>query len=461
MAQASHIITVEKIVPMGFGLGRLADGKVALVRYVLPGERVRIRPVSQKKHYLEAELEEILEPSLHRCQPPCSIFGQCGGCDLQQATDSFQLHIKSALLTESLTRGGCRPDILRKVMQPVRPSPQNLGYRQRIRLHIDDSGVAGFHRYRSNLIVPAATCPLAVFEINDVLKKLSASTAVGALFRLSHSLELLFNPETKQITLLFHYRRQPRPADRLHAEALLEENNSVEQVLFFTEDSGFYGPRDQYKKPSVPPFLQFTLPRTATGISDLVLTWEAGGFCQINLAQNEQLINFLLSWLRSRPPARVLDLYCGMGNFSLPLSLYAREVIGLDGQGSGIRSAKRNVMLNNKRFGAHTGRTHLLNCSFRKTSVPAGVKELVRAQEKFDCILLDPPRQGAAEIISALPALRAETILYISCNPATLARDLALLEKEGYRLEQIQPFDMFPQTHHLETVALLDRISEE
>ena len=146
------------------------------------------------------------------------------------------------------------------------------------------------------------------------------------------------------------------------------------------------------------------------------------------------------------PPERVLDLYCGYGNFSLPAALLSGEVLGIDSQNAAIRSALRNVDLNN-----------IHNCHFEKNHVPSAVASLRAAAETFATIILDPPRQGAHDTVSILPELGADRIVYISCNPATLARDLVSLITAGYQLARLVPVDMFPQTHHLESVALLKR----
>jgi 23S rRNA (uracil1939-C5)-methyltransferase len=457
MTQKSNTITIEKIVPGGFGIGRLPDGMVALVRYVLPGEKVSLRTIRQRKNHLEAELEKVLAPSPYRCDPVCELYGRCGGCDLQHAGSELQLRLKAEMLAESLIRGGFSPDLAARVMVPVLPAPANIGYRQRIRLQVDGSGRIGFFRYQSHSIEPAASCPLARPEINRVLRGLRSSPTAGKLLRTSLSIELLFNPATGKVIVLLHTSRRPRPADRILAEALPKEFTEVEQLLFHVQGHGSFGRENGFKKPALPPFLELTLPASATGAAELVLTWEAGGFCQINLAQNRNLINIVLTLARPGPRDRVLDLYCGMGNISLPLSLWSAEVTGLDGQGSGIRSAKRNVAINSRRFGKAGNESWSLNCSFVKISVPDGVRQLIRAGRKFDLLVLDPPRQGAAAIIPDLSALGTDRLVYISCDPATLIRDLTALAQIGYQVRHLQPVDMFPQTHHLETVTLLEK----
>jgi 23S rRNA (uracil1939-C5)-methyltransferase len=194
MTQQPHTITIEKIVPGGFGIGRLEDGMIVFVRHVLPGEKVRISPLRQKKSHLLAGLEQVLEPSAHRCAPPCELYGKCGGCDLQHAEAGFQLKLKEEMLGESMIRGGFNPDLAVKIIRHILPPPTNFGYRQRIQLHIDAAGCAGFHRHHSHQIVPVETCLLARPEINIVWGNLQAATAAGKLFRLANSVELLFNP---------------------------------------------------------------------------------------------------------------------------------------------------------------------------------------------------------------------------------------------------------------------------
>jgi 23S rRNA (uracil1939-C5)-methyltransferase len=180
--------------------------------------------------------------------------------------------------------------------------------------------------------------------------------------------------------------------------------------------------------------------------ADLTLTWEAGGFCQVNLEQNNNLVKLVRQMTLNGPHQRILDLYCGYGNFSLSVAGLASEVLGIDGQNAAIRSAQRNAVLN----GLH-------NCLFEKKQVPAAVNALLAEGKTFDTIILDPPRQGASEILSLLPKLGAAQIIYISCNPATLIRDLAPLLQAGYQVSRLVPVDMFPQTHHLESVTLLKR----
>ena len=442
-----HTVLIEKLVPGGLGLGRLTEGFVVMVRYALPGEKVLVRESHRKKNFMYGELAEILEPAPDRIKPPCSLFSQCGGCDLQHTNYRNQLHLKRAMLVDNLQRAALEPPSqIVSIIDPPIDSPETFGYRQRIRLHTDDMGRLGFYHHDSHTLVPTSQCLLAHPRLNEVLEQFNAIPGFADLLIQCLSIELLYSPAKDDVILLLQYKRKPRPKDRLHAKQVQESIQGVSLVVMQVSGHGFFVPHHETCL-STPPILAQIMPADIAGTS-FSLTWEAGGFCQVNLQQNQNLIKLVIDLLNGGSHGRVLDLFCGLGNFSLPIAMHGAEVIGLDGQGSAIRSARVNA--------AAAGIT---GCSFRKTPILAGVQQLVAARQTFQTILLDPPRQGAAEIISLLPGLAADKIIYISCNPPTLVRDLALLQTFGYKLCRLVPIDMFPQTHHLECVALLERNS--
>jgi 23S rRNA (uracil1939-C5)-methyltransferase len=183
-----------------------------------------------------------------------------------------------------------------------------------------------------------------------------------------------------------------------------------------------------------------------SGIPGFSLSWEVGGFSQVNLEQNHNLIEIVLEFAAPQAEESVLDLFCGMGNFSIPLARRCRYLLGIEGQGSAIRSARANSQL-----------AGLANCEFRQMPLHAAVDELSRNGRVFDTVVIDPPRQGAPGMARELAALTGRRLVYISCDPATLCRDLAELIKAGFTLKRLRPVDMFPQTHHIETVALLEK----
>ena len=440
-----HTVLIEKLVPGGFGLGRLDEGIVVLVRYVLPGEEVLVREMGRKKDYISAALQEIRTPSSDRISPPCPIYGRCGGCDLQHAGPDAQIRLKKAILTDSLQRaaGNIFSDPLLSIEDPL-AAPEQFGYRQRIRLQVDDQGRFGFFRPESHILEPVSHCLLAGGDLNNLLRQLSASASFKKLVMHCHAFELLFNPAENDTVMLLHFLRKPRPGDCLLAKDLARATKGLAAILMQVEDYGLYDALAQTFLPS-PPILAHTAAIEAIG-TDITFSWEAGGFCQVNLKQNNNLIKLVLEMVAGGPHNRVLDLYCGYGNFSLPVAKLGAEVLGIDAQNAAIRSAERNA----KRNGIHT-------CLFAKNRVPAAVNSLLAAGQTFETIILDPPRQGAPEIVAQLPKLGPEAIIYISCDPATLARDLTSLIPAGYKLSRLVPVDMFPQTHHLESVALLKR----
>lgn len=436
-------VTIEKIVAGGHGLGRAADGQVVLVRHVLPGERVTVAIRERKKDYLLADPVAITHNSPLRVIPPCPLYTRCGGCDFQHISRNGQHQYKMEVFAETIRRGGARVrGLTDAVFLPLLASPESFAYRQRIRLHCDDRGRLGFHRFHSHEVEPVSACPLARPEINSVLGAIRLHRALAPLLVQTSALELLFNPDGREVVALFHFSRRPRPADIANAVSLREGTPGLGRLFFIIKGQGVFtinGVRAENEEL----LLSFTLPWIKE-FPGPTLSWEAGGFCQINLAQNENLIRTVMEWVAEERPSELLDLFCGMGNFSIPLSRIAGRVHGIDGQGAAIRSAKRNAKA--------AGRD---NCTFSKKPVAEAVRELIGQGRAFPLVLIDPPRQGAPDIISLLPALKPRRIIIVSCDPATLARDLDGLMLKGFTVERILAVDMFPQTHHLESVSLL------
>ena len=443
--QNLHTLTIDKLVAGGFGLGRLANGMVVLVRYVLPGEKVLVQELERKKDYIYGTVREVLMPAPDRIEAPCPIYGRCGGCDLQHAASGAQLRLKKNILVDSLERSSGLFFFFFPwpVADPL-AAPAHFNYRQRLRLQVDAGGNYGFFQPESHTVEPLLECLIAKELLNATLKKLQAQESFHDLLKHCNGFELLFNPDENDIILLLHFLRKPRPTDSLLAAELKNHIDNLAALLMLVKGHGLYDPVVRTFGGN-PPALAYTSTIKARG-TPLILSWEAGGFCQVNLEQNSRLIELVLEMVASGPHKSILDLYCGYGNFSLPAAQLAEEVIGFDAQNAAIRSGLRNA----RRLGIH-------NCSFAKKQVPDAVTDMLGAGHTFDTIILDPPRRGAPETVAKLPELGAEQIIYISCNPSTLARDLAVLSAADYRLARIVPVDMFPQTHHLEAVALLKR----
>ena len=440
-------LTIDKVIKGGLGLGRTAEGQVVMVGRALPGETVRVAVRRKHRGYLEADLVEVLTPSSQRVTPPCPVYEECGGCDLQHASYPEQLRIKNSILAETLGRAGlCKESGVEAILAEPLASPRTMGYRQRLRLQVVD-GRMGFFSRRSHDLVAVRHCPLAGERPNQVLAALADHQSTHGLLAEATALELLDDPGLERLVLLVHAKSGVRKAARRAAVTLCQEIPLITTVCFArqgrTELACVADTEDDWTDT---PWLSFPLPPELCG-RPLALGLEAGSFCQVNPGQNENCIRLLLEIAKNEPVGQALDLFCGMGNFSLPLAAAGWRVTGMDVQRSAITSAIRNAEAN--------GLDDC--CRFDAASAKAATHRLVGEGQRFDLILLDPPRSGCAELIPLLPDLGARRIVAISCDPATLARDLAGLVSHGYRIEAARMVDMFPQTSHLESMVSLVR----
>ncbi|TFG37535.1 MAG: 23S rRNA (uracil(1939)-C(5))-methyltransferase RlmD, partial [Desulfobacterales bacterium] len=319
--------TIEKLVIGGNGLGHLPDGKVVLVPYVLPGEEVDVRPISKKKNYVEARVVKILQPSADRVNPPCPYFPQCGGCDFQHVRFEKQADLKNRILLEQIDRSGLKQGSKSFLLPPL-PSPTAFHYRQRIRLHVGKDGELGFHRNQSHEVKPISACLLASPQLNDVLHYLINKSPFAKVAALTTSVELLLSPAEDLVVILMHMSRRPRPAERKVLEELASGDSNIKHVVVKATGSGMSDVFPGNKTPDEPPLLYFS--HAAPGGDSLRMTIEPGGFCQVNAEQSEKLVALVIEWAEIDSGDKVLDLFCGMGNFSLPLARQARSVIGMD-----------------------------------------------------------------------------------------------------------------------------------
>lgn len=433
MQPETHCVRIEKIIAGGSGLARTAAGQVILSGFALPGELVELREVRRKSGHIEAELAQVLEPSAERVPPRCPLYGDCGGCDLQHGSYAEQLRIKQAIVTETMQRA--HVPLPAGGVEEVLPSPQQWGYRHRLRLKISPDGQLGFFKKRSNEFVAVSCCLTATAGINAAVAELAASRCLRGL---ADEAELLQSPADGQITLVLPLREK----QQLAVESLwqIAACASIAQV-----GAGNAGKACQplYSRDKAAPLAQeIVLPKLG---KSCVLSWAGGCFSQVNPGQNARLIALALELAGDVRGRSVLDLYCGMGNFSVPLTLAGAAVTGIEGSPESVRWAQRNA--------EDAG----VAVRFSAADVSESLRRLVKKQQQTDIILLDPPRAGIGPAAALLPELHAERIVYISCDPATLARDLRSLCGSGYALRCLIPVDMFPQTHHIETVALLTR----
>lgn len=432
MSSATHAVRIEKVIAGGKGLARTEAGQVLMSGLVLPGEAVRLRERSRKSGYLEADLAQVLEPSPERIQPLCPQYGHCGGCDLQHGTYAEQLRIKQAIVRESALRAGLR--LPEAGVRDTIPSPQPWGYRHRLRLKISPAGQLGFFRKRSHAFAAVNSCPAAADEINAALTQLAAA---GCLREFAgQEAELHLSPADRRLILVLPLQGGRRmPAAALQTLAACTRISCIGSI----NEDGF---RHLYSRnAAAEPLTQhIPLPGLPQGCT---LSWSGGCFSQVNPGQNVQLIRLVLALADDLRGKTVLDLYCGMGNFSVPLALAGGDVFGIEGGLESVRWARRNA------------ETAKVKARFLAADVHASLRQMVKARQQADLVLLDPPRAGVGKTAALLPELRPEKIISISCDPVTLARDLAILCSKGFRLTELIPLDMFPQTSHIETAAVL------
>lgn len=433
----TNTIIIEKMINGGYGLAREDSGRVILLRNALPTEQLQYSITQRRKGTLFGYAEKIIHQHDGRIIPPCPYYGDCGGCDLQHADYDLQLQIKHYILKELFSN-------YTDLIQQLIPSPQEFGYRQRIRLQIKD-GKIGFLRFRSADIVPISSCLLAHPHINSVLDDALQLIEFKKLCKLSTEVELLVNPATEKITIVFHLKRKPRPTDNTLAEMLTLDIDLLASIFFAGKEFALIGPLTDKSK--TPASIMLSQEIHSSDLQESVsLAWEIGGFCQVNLEQNCNLIDFVrqnCDWSKEK---RLLDLYCGMGNFSIPLAKRFKCITGVEGQGASIRCAKLNSI-----------REKLANTTYVKGSIHDVCKGFVHAQKKFDVTLIDPPRQGIPGLPHMLDSLTTNRLIYISCDPATLVRDTGKLLENNFTLKLVQPFDMFPQTHHIETAVIFEK----
>jgi 23S rRNA (uracil1939-C5)-methyltransferase len=433
--QMEHIVEIEKVIAGGKGLARLDTGKVIMTDFVLPGETVQLRELKQYPGYIEGQLVEIITPSATRIRPGCVYFEECGGCDLQHADYPEQLKIKKAIVKEAIDRVGIL--LPENGVQDIISSPAVWGYRYRLRLKIDRNGQLGFFKKRSNHFVAISKCPVATEHVNAALANLQTTGCLKELAGNCNEVELLQSPLNDKITLVLLLKiKQTIPAAELQ---------TISDCAYIDCISGTTGKKYYPLVPQEPaPLAQkISLPDLQQGCSTLY--WSGGCFSQVNARQNGQLIRLACDLAGELKGKTVLDLYCGMGNFSIPLALQGAAVTGIEQNPESIRWA---------RFNAESAG---VVCSFFVSDVLNSLRELTKNRQRVDIIILDPPRRGIGKAANLLPGLKPQQIIYISCDPATLARDLASLCDRGYSLDRLIPVDMFPQTHHIESVALLEK----
>ncbi len=428
--QLEHTIEIQKIITGGNGLGRLADGMVVMTPFVLAGELVRVAEIQRFSGHVQAKTLDIVHPSPMRQVPICPMYTICGGCALQHTPYPNQLAIKKEILVETLNRSHVLPEA--DIPTPL-PSPAPEGYRYKIRLHIAKNGKTGFHRMQSHQLVEIKHCPLAAPALNTTLLNLHNSGLPEELAPFCRQVELACSPADDTVVATAYLSSARQPPKVLQQKILDQAGlsglafKSRKKTKFFPKPIGLHQ--------------QFS-----AGDKSYTLSWDSRCFFQVNPEQNSQLVELVRTAAGPVAGKKILDLFCGMGNFSIPLACAGAEVTGIELNKFAIHAARAN-----------SDNAAIKSIDFIAADVGRHLQRLVHKKIRFDIVVLDPPRQGIGRATQLLPRLQPEKILYISCDPATLSRDLGVLTREGYDLKSVTPVDMFPHTHHIECLAVLEK----
>ncbi|WP_207061256.1 23S rRNA (uracil(1939)-C(5))-methyltransferase RlmD [Motiliproteus sp. SC1-56] len=405
-------------------------GKTLFITGALPEERVRVRYRQRRGKYDEAQTLEVVRPSPQRVEPRCPHFGVCGGCQLQHQAPAAQLAAKQRQALDQLRRlGKVEPEAL----LPPLDGP-HWHYRRRARLGIrcDRKGrpLLGFRQQGSNQLTAITQCPVLEPRGEKLLQALQAQ--VQQLQRpqaLSH-LEIALGDE--DAALVVRHTAPLADPDRAALEALCQQQGAI-----LCLQPG--GPETLHCPNGAAPRLHYRL-------QEQTLAFHPGDFTQVNGGVNRAMVAQALALLDPQPGDRVLDLFCGLGNFTLPLARRAGEVVGVEGAEAMVCRGRENASA-----------LGLGNVHFYDADLTADLSRAPWFGAGFNKALLDPPRAGALEVIRQIGSLDIETLLYVSCDPATLARDAGELQARGYSLRKFGVMNMFPHTAHVESMALFTR----
>ena len=423
-AAKNPILNIDTLSYGPYGIGRL-DGKAIMVPHTAPGDSIETRIVEAKERYALGEAVRVIEPSPLRRTPPCPYVGECGGCSWQHLRYDAQVKAKEQSVVDALRRIGKLDGY---ELRPIISSTRELGYRRRIRLQVGPNKQLGFFGAGSHRLVEIESCLIASEPLNERLDSLRR-WARELETPIEH-IELVSGDGPGEIIGVAQADGDFAPRDEERCEELIADGHFAGLIVAGHDWRKTWG----------------NAALTVNSIDEISLTVDADVFTQVNPEGNLQILRVLLVAGEFQPVDRVLELYCGAGNFTLSIAKRVREVCAVEGHRAAIACGK----LNAQKHG-------LENIRWTAAAVPQTAARLTSRRERFDKIVLDPPRAGAKDLDADLAALGAKKILYVSCNPTTLARDLAALAKRGYTLRMVQPIDLFPQTFHVETLAVMER----
>ena len=421
---------IESLSREGRGVARV-DGKTVFIDNALPGEEVRFRYKKRHGRYDEGGTIEVIAASANRVEPKCAHFGVCGGCALQHMEPSAQLEHKQAMLVEQLQHlGGIDPVLL---LPPV--AGPIWGYRRRARLgvrHVAKKGgvLVGFRERDTNYLAEMSRCEVLDPRVGGLIGALRELLSGLSLCDRIPQIEVAVDDQIASLTI-----RHLAPFSDADLAALRDFAESRD-IHIYLQPGGIDSIMPLW--PPAPSPLSFRIPA-----HDVEIRFRPLDFVQVNAAINLSAIDRAIALLDAQATDQVLELFCGLGNFTLPVARRVGRIVGIEGDGALVERARDNA--------AHNGIT---NAEF----IQADLSIADPLPGEFNKLLLDPPRTGAVEILRKLDLQRVQRLVYVSCNPATLARDAALLVGEkGMRLAGAGVMDMFPHTAHVESIAVFER----
>ncbi len=405
-------IQLEKHTYGGDAMGRLEDGRAIFVPFGLAGEKVRVRLVEEKKNFARGEILQILESSKDRIQPRCKHFGECGGCHYQHLPYEKQLEIKTEVLIDQLKRIG---KIENPPVQPMTACPIPWNYRNHIQFSLDKSGKIGFQAPNSNKIIPITECHLPESSINDFWHQLE--------FEPESNVERVSLRAGKDDDLMLILESDSPEPPELEIEAEISVAHIYEgnSVIIAGNDHIFIRVLDRDFKVS------------------------AASFFQVNTVMAEKMVTHLSTCLPVSMSTTLLDLYCGVGLFSAFFAPKCGRVIGVESSASACEDFAVNL-------------DEFDNVELYEGTAEDVLPGLAGQIGNLSYAIVDPPRAGIERhALDAIVQLNPQKIAYVSCDPSTLARDAARLIAGGYKLTDVTPFDLFPQTYHIESVSVFEK----
>jgi 23S rRNA (uracil1939-C5)-methyltransferase len=410
------------------------NGKAVFVTGALAGERVRLRFTGKRRHYDEAVLEQVLTASPERVTPRCQHFGICGGCALQHLDSAAQIMAKQRVLLENLERiGKVQPG---RVLAPLTDSP--WGYRRKARLSVkfvEKKGrvLVGFRESNGRYVADIGRCDVLHPAVGERIEAIAALIQSLDAKRDIPQIEVAAGDDL--VALVFRHLQPLSTPDR---DALVNFGKT-HGLGIYLQPGGIDSVAPLWPEHA---HLSFHLPTY-----DVELDFQPLDFIQVNAGMNRRMIDHALALLDPQPADRVLDLFCGLGNFTLPLARRAARVTGVEGEAGLVRRAGENAR-----------RNHIDNADFFSADLAADQRATPWAKAECDLLLLDPPRSGAAAVLEYLPNRGVRRVVYVACHPGSLARDAAILvQQHGFTLASAGVMDMFPHTAHVESIALFER----